>query len=202
MREASSVSVVPCGDTAEKEMTLIGSLGRTSRSDQLSSINIVCDICSKWQSKHGTYTGVLKLFVNISLHAVSHISNNRQSKLRRPAAILYMQRSHGASLSLCLSLHMLIIYLIAFCMSNACILKAHSHSMSAWKFNLSFPWVSLLFLNSWRVNRVVPYYVTTYHRAIQIQHWHPREAQIEPSLFECEWAFRIQAYIRVFHFDN
>jgi hypothetical protein len=29
--------------------------------------------------------------------------------------------------------------------------------------------------------------------AIQKQHWYSREAQIEPPLIECEWAFRIQA---------
>ena len=31
--------------------------------------------------------------------------------------------------------------------------------------------------------------------AIQKQHWHSREAQIEPPLFECEWAFRIQVIV-------
>ena len=50
----------------------------------------------------------------------------------------------------------------------------------------------MLFLNSWRVS-VVPYYVTTHPPAIQKQHWHSREAQIEPPLIECEWAFRIRA---------
>jgi hypothetical protein len=34
------------------------------------------------------------------------------------------------------------------------ILKAHSHSM---RFNLSFSWVSLLFLNSWRAS-VIPWH--------------------------------------------
>jgi predicted nuclease with RNAse H fold len=33
---------------------------------------------------------------------------------------------------------------------------------------------------------LVPYYVTTHPPAIQKQHWHSREAQIEPPLFECE----------------
>jgi hypothetical protein len=54
-----------------------------------------------------------------------------------------------------------------------------SHSKSAWRFNLSFPWVSVLFLNSWRVS-----VVTTLPPSIQKQHWHPREAQIEPPLFD------------------
>jgi hypothetical protein len=71
-----------------------------------------------------------------------------------------------------------------------------SLTLKEWRFNLSFPWVSVLFLNSWRVSPV-PYYVTTHPPAIQKQHWYSREAQIEPPLFECEheWAFRIQAYI-------
>jgi hypothetical protein len=50
----------------------------------------------------------------------------------------------------------------------------------------------MLFLNNWRVS-VVPYYVTTHPAAIQKQHWHSREAQIEPRLIECEWAFGIRA---------
>jgi hypothetical protein len=31
--------------------------------------------------------------------------------------------------------------------------------------------------------------------AIQKQHWNSIEAQIEPPLIECEWAFRIRAYV-------
>jgi hypothetical protein len=50
----------------------------------------------------------------------------------------------------------------------------------------------MLFLNSWRVS-VIPYSVTTHPSAIQKQHCHSREAQIEPSLNKCEWAFRIRA---------
>ena len=38
-----------------------------------------------------------------------------------------------------------------------------------------------LFLNSWRVS-IVPYYVTTHPPAIQKQHWHSRDAQIECEL--------------------
>jgi hypothetical protein len=60
-----------------------------------------------------------------------------------------------------------------------------------WRFNLSFPWVSMLFLNSWRVSSHTVRYDTN-APAIQKQHWHSREAQIEPPLFEREWAFRIQ----------
>jgi hypothetical protein len=78
----------------------------------------------------------------------------------------------------------------------ACILRVHSQ----WRFNLSLPWVSVLFLNSWRVS-LVPHYVTTHPPAIQKQHWYSRQRQIEPPLFECEyeWAFRIQAlgYVKV-----
>jgi hypothetical protein len=71
-----------------------------------------------------------------------------------------------------------------------------SLTLNEWRFNLSFSWVSMLFLNSWRV-------IMSSHRvrydtsppAIQKQHWHSREAQIEPPLIECEWAFRIQALV-------
>jgi hypothetical protein len=51
--------------------------------------------------------------------------------------------------------------ILAIYKTNTCILKVHSHSMSAWRFNLSFSRVPLLFLNSWRVS-FVPYYVTTH----------------------------------------
>jgi hypothetical protein len=53
----------------------------------------------------------------------------------------------------------------------------------------------MLFLNSWRVS-VVPYSVTPHPPGIQKQQWHSREAQIEPPLIECEWAFRILEYGR------
>jgi hypothetical protein len=45
-----------------------------------------------------------------------------------------------------------------------------SLTLNEWKFNLSFSQVSLLFLNSWRINSVVPYYATTHPPAIQKQH--------------------------------
>jgi hypothetical protein len=79
-----------------------------------------------------------------------------------------------------------------------------SLTLIEWRFNLSFPWVSVLFLNSRRVS-VAPYYVTTKPTnqepgnevantpAIQKLHWHSREAQIEPPLFECDRAVGIQA---------
>jgi hypothetical protein len=38
-------------------------------------------------------------------------------------------------------------------------------------------------MNSWRVS-AVPYYVITHPPAIQKQHWHSREAQIEPPLIK------------------
>ena len=67
-------------------------------------------------------------------------------------------------------------------------------TLNEWRFNWSFSRVSFLFLNSWRVS-AVSYYVITHLPAIQKQHWHSREAPIEPPLIECEceWAFRIRA---------
>jgi hypothetical protein len=77
------------------------------------------------------------------------------------------------------------------------ILRLYSKSsltLKEWRFNLSFPWVSILFVNSWRVSSHIVRYGTN-PPAIQKQHWHSREALIEPPLIECEreWAFRIQA---------
>jgi hypothetical protein len=69
-----------------------------------------------------------------------------------------------------------------------------SLTLNEWKFNLSFARVLLLFLNSWRAS-FVRYYVITHPPAIQKQDWHSREAHIEPPVMECEWAFRIRAYI-------
>ena len=42
-------------------------------------------------------------------------------------------------------------------------------TLNEWMFNLSFSWVLMLFLNSWRAS-VIPYYVTTHPPAIQKQH--------------------------------
>jgi hypothetical protein len=72
-----------------------------------------------------------------------------------------------------------------------------SLTLKEWRFNLSFPWVSMLFSTSWRVSSHMVRYDTN-PPAIQNQHWHSREVQIEPSLCECEceWAFRIQDYRR------
>jgi hypothetical protein len=67
-----------------------------------------------------------------------------------------------------------------------------SLTLSEWRFNLNFSWVSMLFLNSWRVSSHIVRYDTN-PPAIQEQHWHSREAHIEPPLIECEWAFRIRA---------
>jgi hypothetical protein len=44
--------------------------------------------------------------------------------------------------------------------------------------------------------------MTTDPPAIQKQHWHSREAQIEPPLCECEWAFGIQAKVLVCIYDQ
>jgi hypothetical protein len=65
-------------------------------------------------------------------------------------------------------------------------------TLNEWRFNQSFSWLSVLFLNTWRVS-VLPYSVTTHSPAIQKQHWQSRKAQIETRPIECEWAFRIQA---------
>jgi hypothetical protein len=46
-------------------------------------------------------------------------------------------------------------------------------------------------LNSWWMSSHIVRYDTN-PPAIQKQHRHSREAQIEPPLFECECAFRIQ----------
>jgi hypothetical protein len=71
-----------------------------------------------------------------------------------------------------------------------------SLTLKEWRFNLSFPWVSVLFLNSWMVSSYIVRYDTN-PPAIQKRHWHSKEAQIEPPLFECEreWAFSIQAIV-------
>jgi hypothetical protein len=55
-----------------------------------------------------------------------------------------------------------------------------------------------MFLNSWRVSCHIVRYDTN-PPAMQKQQWHSREAQIEPPFIECEceWAFRIRAYICV-----
>jgi hypothetical protein len=96
------------------------------------------------------------------------------------------------------SFYILVRYRGLYGLYSTRILKAHSHSKSGGSIWASRSWVSVLFLNSWRVS-VVPYYVTTHLPAIQKQHWHSGEAQIEaqiePPLFECEWTFRIQALV-------
>jgi hypothetical protein len=65
-------------------------------------------------------------------------------------------------------------------------------TLNKWRFNLSFSWVSMLFLNSCRVSSYIVRYDTN-PPAIQKQDWHWREAQIETPLIEC--AFRIRALI-------
>jgi hypothetical protein len=52
-----------------------------------------------------------------------------------------------------------------------------------WRFNLSFPWVSMLFLNRWRVSSHIVRYGTN-PPAIQKVWVSSREAQIEPPLIE------------------
>jgi hypothetical protein len=81
-----------------------------------------------------------------------------------------------------------------------CILKAHSHTLKEWRFNLSTSRVSVQFLNSLRVSsRIVR--CNTNPPTIQKLHWHSRGAQIEPPLFKCdsEWAFRIQVLNQWFY---
>jgi hypothetical protein len=69
-----------------------------------------------------------------------------------------------------------------------------SLTLNEWRFNLSFSWVSMLFLNSQRVSSHRVRYNTN-PPTIQKQQWHSSEAQNEPPLTECEceWAFRIRA---------
>jgi hypothetical protein len=55
----------------------------------------------------------------------------------------------------------------------------------------------MLFLNSWRVSSHIVRYETNPPAMQKQDQWHSREAQIEPPLFECEWAFRIQAITQV-----
>ena len=50
----------------------------------------------------------------------------------------------------------------------------------------------MLFLNNWGVSSHIVMYDTN-PQAIQKQHSHSKEAQIEPPLIECECAFRIRA---------
>jgi hypothetical protein len=71
-----------------------------------------------------------------------------------------------------------------------------SLTLNEWRLNPSFSRVSMLFWNSWRVSSHIVRYDTS-PPAIQKQHWHSREAQIQPPLIECEWAFRIRALISV-----
>jgi hypothetical protein len=83
----------------------------------------------------------------------------------------------------------------------SCILNAHSHSKiggSIWSSH--FAWVSVLLLNNWRVSvAYLTMWLLTLQLLIQMQYWHPREAQIKPPIFECEyeWAFRIHLSISV-----
>jgi hypothetical protein len=66
-------------------------------------------------------------------------------------------------------------------MPYACVLKAHSrlHSKSGGSI-----WASLE-CQCW-------FWIAGGLVDIRKQHWHSRESLIEPPLFECEWAFRIQ----------
>jgi hypothetical protein len=72
---------------------------------------------------------------------------------------------------------------------NACWLYSKSSlTLKEWRFNRSFPWVSVLFFNSWAVSSHMVRYSTTltiqlFKNSIDT---HAREAQIEPPLFECE----------------
>jgi hypothetical protein len=73
-----------------------------------------------------------------------------------------------------------------------------SLTFDEWRFNLSCSWVSMqtmLFLrNSWRVSSHMVRYDTS-PPTIQKQQWHSSEAHIELPLIECEWAFRIRAWV-------
>jgi hypothetical protein len=66
---------------------------------------------------------------------------------------------------------------------NVIVLRLYSKSsltLKEWRFNLSFPWVPMPFLNSWRVSSHIVRYDTN-PLAIQKQQWHSREAQIGTS---------------------
>jgi hypothetical protein len=49
---------------------------------------------------------------------------------------------------------------VIWCCTALHLYSKSSLTLKKWRFNLSFPWVSMVFLNSWRVC-VVPYYTTT-----------------------------------------
>jgi hypothetical protein len=57
-----------------------------------------------------------------------------------------------------------------------------SLTLIEWRFNLSISWVSMLFLNSWRVSSHIVRYNTN-PLAIEKQHWHSREAEIVKNIF-------------------
>jgi hypothetical protein len=56
--------------------------------------------------------------------------------------------------------------------------------------------ILLFWIAGWLVSYQL-YYVTTHApSSYRKYHWHLREAQIEPPLIECEWDFRVQAYVQ------
>jgi hypothetical protein len=102
-----------------------------------------------------------------------------------------------SSYFLCLSSHILPhahsnlkIFILCIRLQSLRPYSKSSLTLNEWRFNLSFSWMSVLFLNSWRVSSHIVRYDTN-PPAIQKQQWHSRKAQIEPPLIECEWAFRI-----------
>jgi hypothetical protein len=72
------------------------------------------------------------------------------------------------------------------------ILKAHSYSMSGGSIWASLECQCCFWIAGW-YSHIESY--DTNPSAIQKQQWQSREAQIEPPLFECEWAFRIQTLV-------
>jgi hypothetical protein len=86
-----------------------------------------------------------------------------------------------------------IVHYKKFFYDLACSFELLTLSLNEWRFNLSFPLVSMLFLNSWTVSIHIVRYRTN-PPVIQTQHWHSKEAQIEPAQ-DWVWAFRIQALV-------
>jgi hypothetical protein len=73
---------------------------------------------------------------------------------------------------------------------NTRILKAHSHSVSGGSIWACLECQCYFWTAGGLVSPRTQWLLTF---PISKQHWHSREAQIEPPLIECEWAFRIRA---------
>ena len=86
-----------------------------------------------------------------------------------------------------------------------CSYSKSSLTHKEWRFNLSFLWVSVLFLNSWRIS-VVPYYVTIHPPVIQktalaIEGSSDWTSTLWVWVHLCMCAFRIQALLFYIHYS-